>query len=113
MGAQQVDVLYQRLLVGIPQTTNPSRVFQILSNEDQQRSLLMTWPPDQGQGRDYAKLVEAVNIRSGGQPGDDAKTSCTRRYKAMQNMPMGEVESIIVPHGVCFFTLLNYSTEDL
>jgi hypothetical protein len=96
MGIQQIELLYQRLLVCIPQTTNPSRVFQILSNEDD-KSLMMTWPPDQGQGRDYAKLVEAVNIRPTEQTG--AKTSCTRRYKALQNMSMGEVESIIVPHG--------------
>jgi len=96
MGIQQIELLYQRLLVCIPQTTNPSRVFQILSNEDE-KSLLLTWPPDQGQGREYAKLVEAVNIRPTEQTG--AKTSCTRRYKALQNMPMGEIESIIIPHG--------------
>jgi hypothetical protein len=97
MSTQQIDLLYQRLLVCIPQTNNPSRVFQILSNQDE-KSLMMTWPPDQGQGRDYAKLVEAVNIRPA-QTGDGAKTSCTRRYKALQNMAMGEIESIIVPHG--------------
>jgi hypothetical protein len=96
MGIQQIELLYQRLLVCIPQTTNPSRVFQILSNEDE-KSLMLTWPPDQGQGRDYAKLVEAVNIRPTEQTG--AKTSCTRRYKALQNMAMGEIESIIVAHG--------------
>lgn len=98
MSMQQIELLYQRLLVCIPQAENPSRVFQILSNHDE-RSLMMTWPPDQGQGRDYAKLVEAVNIKSGDTSGDDAKTSCTRRYKALQNLALGEVESIIVPHG--------------
>lgn len=98
MAMQQIELLYQRLLVCIPQTNSPSRVFQILNNADQ-KSLLMTWPPDQGQGRDYQKLVEAVNIRSGESGEDDAKTSCTRRYKAMQSMPLGEVESIIIPHG--------------
>lgn len=98
MSVQQVELLYQRLLVCIPQTTNPSRVFQILSNEEE-KTLRLTWPPDQGRGRDYAKLVEAVNIRPSEQTGDGAKTSCTRRYKALQSTPMGEIESIIVPHG--------------
>jgi len=98
MAMQKIELLYQRLLVCIPQTTNPSRVFQILSNQDE-KLLLMTWPPDQVQGRDYAKLVESVNIRSGEPSRDDARTSCTRRFKALQNMPMGKVESMIVPHG--------------
>lgn len=57
MGIQQIELLYQRLLVCIPQMTNPSRVFQILLNEDE-KSLVLTRPPDQAQGREYAKMVE-------------------------------------------------------
>ncbi|KIM80232.1 hypothetical protein PILCRDRAFT_539475 [Piloderma croceum F 1598] len=98
MGIQQIQLLYQRLLVCIPQTTNLSRVFQILSNEDEM-SLMLTWPPDQGQGRNYAKLVEVIHPMEQTR----AKTICTRRYKALRNMPMGEIESLIIPHGTIVF----------
>lgn len=104
MDGEQIQLLYRRLLICIPQSGVMSRVFQILSNQ-QDRPLLMSWPPDQGQGptgRDFAKLVENVQIGTGTPNGNDAKTSCTRRYKALQNMPSvvgGEVESIFIPHG--------------
>ncbi|KAJ7475802.1 hypothetical protein FB451DRAFT_1244826 [Mycena latifolia] len=102
----QIQLLFRRLLVCIPQLSNMNRVFQILSNE--QRSLLISWPPDQGQGpagRDFAKLVEDVEIGPGAPSGNEAKTSCTRRYKALQTMPAvaGEVESIFIPHGSVIF----------
>lgn len=38
-----------------------------------------------------------MSIRPAEQTGE--KTNCTRRYKALQNMPMGETDSITVPHG--------------
>jgi hypothetical protein len=105
MGIEQVQLLYRRLLMCIPQSGSMSRVFQILSNQ-QGRPLLMTWPPDndQGQGptgRDFARLVEDVQIGTRSHGGNDAKTSCTRRYKALQNMSpvVGEVESVFIPHG--------------
>jgi hypothetical protein len=102
MSLDQIQLLYRRLLVYIPQTGN-TRVFQILSNQPD-RPLLLNWPPDQGQGptgRDFAKLVEDVQIGTGVSSGNDAKTSCTRRYRATQNMSaaMSEVESIFIPHG--------------
>ncbi|KAF7965888.1 hypothetical protein HWV62_41008 [Athelia sp. TMB] len=102
MSMQQIELLYQRLLVCVPLNSGvvSTRVFQIMSNDN--KALMMTWPPDQGQGRDYAKLVEDVNIHSG-QGGDGAKTSCTRRYKACQLNHIGEIESIIVPHGTIIF----------
>lgn len=119
MTNEQIQLLYRRLLVCIPQTGSMSRVFQILSNH-QDRPLLMSWPPDQGQGqgptgRDFAKLVEDVQIGTGVPNGNDAKTSCTRRYKALQNMPAlmgGEVESIFIPHGMYAQCQASWSTVD-
>ncbi|KAJ7127041.1 hypothetical protein C8R44DRAFT_780252 [Mycena epipterygia] len=106
MDTEQIQLLFRRLLVCIPSPSNMNRVFQILSNE--QRTLLISWPPDQGQGpagRDFAKLVEDVQIGPGAPTGNEAKTSCTRRYKALQSMPAvaGEVESIFIPHGSVIF----------
>jgi len=106
MAPEQLELVFSRLLVCVPQTGAMTRVFQILSNQPD-RQLLMSWPPDpsvQGSGpsgRDFAKLVEQVQIGSTTATGNDAKTSCTRRYKAQQNMAgeMGEVESIFIPHG--------------
>lgn len=102
MDLEQIQLLFRRLLVCIQQPGNMSRVFQILANREG-RPLLMSWPPDQGQGpigRDFAQLVE--NAQIGTSDANDAKTSCTRRYKALQNTPSvagGEVESIFIPHG--------------
>ncbi|KAF9565221.1 hypothetical protein CPC08DRAFT_684180 [Agrocybe pediades] len=108
MPLEQIQLLYRRLLVCIPQKDSMSRVFQILSNQ-RDKPLLMSWPPDSSQGptsRDFAKLVENVQIGDGVPGGNDAKTSCTRRYKALQDMPPvfgGEVESIFIPHGSIIF----------
>jgi len=102
MPQEQIETLYRRLLMCIPQTGSMSRVFQVLSNE-RDRSLLLSWPPDAAQcptSREFAKLVENVEIGVPG--GNDAKTSCTRRYKAEQvEHPVfgGPVESIFTPHG--------------
>jgi hypothetical protein len=108
MTVDQVQLLYRRLLVCIPQSGSMTRVFQILSNQ-QGRPLLLTWPPDNGNGqmptgRDFAKLVADVQIGTGPHSGNEAKTSCTRRYKALQNMSavVGEVESVFIPHGESF-----------
>lgn len=110
MSTEQVQLLYSRLHQFVPQPQSMSRVFQILLNS-QERSLYMSWPPDQGQGglgaKDFAKLAEDVQISSGTSSGTDAKTSCTRRYKALQMVHSGmegsrEVESIFIPHGQSF-----------
>jgi hypothetical protein len=103
MNLDQIQLLFRRLVVCIPPPGNMNRVFQILANEPNRR-LMVSWPPDQGQGpagRDFAKLVEDVQIGPGAPTGNEAKTSCTRRYKALQSMPAvaGEVESIFIPHG--------------
>ncbi|KAJ7739776.1 hypothetical protein DFH07DRAFT_839874 [Mycena maculata] len=108
MNDEQVQLLFRRLVVCVPQAPGlTNRVFQILSNRPN-RPLLVSWPPDQGQGpsgRDFAKLVEDVAIGPGAPTGNEAKTSCTRRYKALQTMPAvaGEVESIFIPHGSVIF----------
>jgi hypothetical protein len=104
MSTTQIEVLWRALLMCVPQPGNLSRVFQILSTQ-RDRPLLMSWPPDSGQGpnsTDFAKLVENVHIGADVSVGNDAKTSCTRRYKSSQSVPQvfgGEVESIFIPHG--------------
>ncbi|CAK5269142.1 unnamed protein product [Mycena citricolor] len=107
LSEEQTDILFRRLIVCAPQLNKMNRVFQILSNEPN-RSLLISWPPDQQQGphgTDFARLVEDVNIGPGATSGNEAKTSCTRRFKALQTLPAvaGEVESIFIPHGSVIF----------
>ncbi|KIP05026.1 hypothetical protein PHLGIDRAFT_92699 [Phlebiopsis gigantea 11061_1 CR5-6] len=108
MSKQQVELLTNSLVQHIPQPHSLERVFQILSNEHD-RPLLFSWPlaRQQVQGgptsMDFAKLAAEVNIGNTAH-GTDAKTSCTRRYKAQQNMHFGtegdrEVESIFIPYG--------------
>ncbi|KAF7312311.1 hypothetical protein MIND_00244100 [Mycena indigotica] len=108
LSQEHVQLLFRRLIVCAPSQINMNRVFQILANNEQ-KQLLISWPPDQGTqspvGRDFAKLVEDVQIGPGVAPGNEARTSCTRRYKALQPMPgvAGEVESIFIPHGSVIF----------
>jgi hypothetical protein len=107
MSQDQVSLLFRRLLMCIPQTGTTNRVFQILSN-DPGRSILLSWPPDPSHlaevsAVDLAKLVETVNMGTAlSGVSNDAKTSCTRRYKALkQDTPTSgcQVESIFIPHG--------------
>ncbi|KAL6302350.1 hypothetical protein BKA93DRAFT_736867 [Sparassis latifolia] len=111
MSTEQVQLLYQRLLAAVPQPPNVSRVFQILLNQPD-RALYMSWPPDQNQGgptaKDFARLAQDVQISNAISSGTDAKTNCTRRYKALQVMQCGmdgnrEVESIFILHGALIF----------
>ncbi|EMD34132.1 hypothetical protein CERSUDRAFT_117628 [Gelatoporia subvermispora B] len=111
MSSDEIQLLYSRLHQFVSQPQSMTRVFQILLNSPE-RSLYMSWPPDQGQGglgsKDFAKLAEDVQISSGTSSGTDAKTSCTRRYKALQMVHCGmdgnrEVESIFIPHGAIIF----------
>lgn len=102
----QVSLLFRRLLMCIPQTGATNRVFQILSN-DPGRPILLSWPPDPSHlaevsAVDLAKLVDTVNMGTALSGANDAKTSCTRRYKALKrDIPTfgGQVESIFIPHG--------------
>lgn len=108
MGQDQVQLLFQRLCNTIPHTDSMDRVFQILLNQPD-RALYCSWPPDRSDpvspsSKDFAKLAADVNIGTTGNSGTDAKTSCTRRYKAQQTMQYGvegvrEVESIFIPYG--------------
>ncbi|KAI0671612.1 hypothetical protein C8Q78DRAFT_1069248 [Trametes maxima] len=104
---EQVQLLYHRLQTNIPQPPTVTRVFQILLNQSN-RPLWISWPPErpgEPTSKDFARLAEDVQISSSG---TDAKTSCTRRYKACQIMEFGmgdkkEVESIFIPHGAIIF----------
>ncbi|KAI0749586.1 hypothetical protein C8Q80DRAFT_1101876 [Daedaleopsis nitida] len=108
MSMDQVQLLYSRLHSTLHPPQNTSRVFQILLNLPH-RQLCLSWPPErpgEPTSKDFARLAEDVQISSSG---TDAKTSCTRRYKACQVMDfsMGdkrEVESIFIPHGRVIFS---------
>lgn len=99
---------------------NSLRILQILRNEPN-RQLVITWPPEAAflqahqtipKEDTLARLAQHVqighSIGSGG--GDDARTSCTRRYKSIETFeeptPEGsktfQVESIFIPHGWYF-----------
>lgn len=106
MDSNQAQLLYQRLGEHVTNPGNMRRVFQILLNRSE-RPLWMSWPPDSSTdgptSRDFAKLAEEVQIDNTVH-GSDAKTSCTRRYKALQPIYMGpeghkQVESIFIPYG--------------
>lgn len=105
MTQEQAEILYSRLLSNIPHNGNMSRVFQVLMNQPD-RALLLSWPPDRDQApsaRDFAKLSGDVQIRGDAPGTNDAKTTCTRRYKATSTIqtPDGfrDVESVYIPHG--------------
>ena len=112
MGVDQVQLLYSQLVNKVPQLPSMHRVFQILLNQPE-RPLWMSWPPDPPQGqepssRNFARLAEDVQIGGSAASGTDAKTSCTRRYKALQTMHLQddssqEVESIFIPYGQPLF----------
>jgi hypothetical protein len=66
----------------------------------------MSWPPDRDQAplaRDFAKLSADVQIRGDAPGANDAKTTCTRRYKASSSIQTSDgfrdVESVYIPHG--------------
>ncbi|KAI0635659.1 hypothetical protein C8Q77DRAFT_1216264 [Trametes polyzona] len=104
---EQASLLYHRLESAIAQPPTVSRVFQILLNQPT-RPPWLSWPPERNGAstlKDFARLAEDVHISSSG---TDAKTSCTRRFKACQIMDFGmgdkqEVESIFIPHGAIIF----------
>ena len=114
MDSNQAQLLYQRLGEHVPNPGSMRRVFQILLNRPE-RPLWMSWPPDGSSdgptSRDFAKLAEEVQIDNTTH-GSDAKTSCTRRYKALQPIYMGpeghkQVESIFIPYGSSWFLRIS------
>ncbi|KDQ24660.1 hypothetical protein PLEOSDRAFT_1113890 [Pleurotus ostreatus PC15] len=135
MGNGEVGMVWERLMAWVPtpettiqppgqaqqqQYPQVMRVFQILANHST-RPMLLSWPPDpmppppsahQPTSRDFARLVENVQIGSDLPNASDAKTSCTRRYKATQMMPSwpgSEVESIYIPHGTIIFACHKFT----
>jgi len=117
MDSNQAQLLYQRLGEHVPNPGSMRRVFQILLNRPE-RPLWMSWPPDGSADgptpRDFAKLAEEVQIDNTTH-GSDAKTSCTRRYKALQPIYMGpeghkQVESIFIPYGSSRLLRTSYTS---
>ncbi|KAG9122328.1 hypothetical protein FRC07_001357 [Ceratobasidium sp. 392] len=103
--------LYDRLQnLASPSHGPPDRIFQILINQPA-RPILFSWPPEGYTAGEFGKLVHRMQIggpddaRSRNE--DSAKTSCTRRYKATQQVAdagtLKEVESIFIPHGAVIF----------
>ena len=107
---EQVQMMFGRLLVcGGAETPGGSagggangapggiggRVFQILVN-DSTKAHLISWPPTDH--RHLARLAHNINLDA---VNTDAKTSCTRRFKASNFPPElgAAVESIFIPHG--------------
>ncbi|KDQ14281.1 hypothetical protein BOTBODRAFT_174790 [Botryobasidium botryosum FD-172 SS1] len=110
MNHSHASILYQSLtshpsLTSLcpPNSPPPTRIFQILLNQPA-RPILFSWPIDGYQPDDFGKLAKDVQI---GASRGDAKTSCTRRYKAHQTLTgdgiVKEVESVFIPHGVIMF----------
>lgn len=109
MTSGQAQLLYQSLADRVPRPRDSGRIFQVLLNQPE-RPLWMSWPPDPARpqegratSRDFAHLADGIHIGNS-ENGSDAKTSCTRRYKAQQQLWMGpegsrSVESIFIPHG--------------
>ncbi|KAG9078748.1 hypothetical protein FS749_009192 [Ceratobasidium sp. UAMH 11750] len=103
--------LYDRLQNLVPPSHGPpDRIFQILINQPA-RPILFSWPPEGYTAGEFGKLAHRMQI-GGSDDGrarseDSAQTSCTRRYKAMQQVAdagaLKEVESIFIPHGAVIF----------
>ena len=105
MNQEQAHILYSRLLNNIPHSGNMSRVFQVLTNQPD-RAILLSWPPDRDQpplARDFAKLSGDVKTCGDSAGYSNAKTTCTRRYKASSTIQTSDgfrdVESVYIPHG--------------
>ncbi|KAL5526027.1 hypothetical protein ACEPAG_7365 [Sanghuangporus baumii] len=123
---EHAHALYQRLCetaITVPRNlADPSlRVLQILQNQSD-RDLIISWPPDSALAQDgyvdsvgntLAQLAQQVQLgySAGNEDGDDARTSCTRRYKSVQTVKLHtvsgskilQVESILIPHGTIIF----------
>ncbi|KAF8269555.1 hypothetical protein EI94DRAFT_1724967 [Lactarius quietus] len=117
MNQEQAHILYSRLFNNIPRSGNMSRVFQVLMNQPD-RALLLSWPPDRDQpplARDFAKLSGDVKIRGDSAGSSDAKTTCTRRYKASSTIQTSDgfrdVESVYIPHGSVIFACHSVSSD--
>ncbi|KAF8583851.1 hypothetical protein K439DRAFT_1661083 [Ramaria rubella] len=109
MSVEHGTELYHALFLIAPHAAQgappPTRVFQILHNSTD-RPTLFSWPAEGYMPADYGRLANDIQI--GGANGSDAKTGCTRRYKAQQVLnsadgSVRDVESIFIPHGHIIF----------
>ncbi|KAH7911091.1 hypothetical protein BJ138DRAFT_1151541 [Hygrophoropsis aurantiaca] len=109
MDARQISLVYSQLGVYCAPQGATTRVFQIISNTDQRSDrLLLSWPPDSQNeypqkptAKDFAKRADDVQPTMN----NNAKTSCTRRWRIFGNMPAvgGDVDSVFIPHGTIMF----------
>jgi hypothetical protein len=94
--------MYQRLYAFSPQLAPgpPTRIFQILYDQPS-RPVVLSWPISGYSPQDYGRL--ALDVQMGPNESQDARTSCTRRFKALQTLTdehgFKEIESVFVPHG--------------
>ncbi|TFL03974.1 hypothetical protein BDV98DRAFT_563343 [Pterulicium gracile] len=116
MAPEQLGLLYARLNKRVAHPREHTRMFQILANQAG-RCLLVSWPGDRpGEhigSADFARLGADVQIGGQSDSGtgpaahaNEAKTNCTRRYKAYQELRPASgvhVESIFIPHGSVIF----------
>ncbi|CAE6425817.1 unnamed protein product [Rhizoctonia solani] len=112
MTTDHAAALYDRLHKLVPSShTHPDRIFQILINQPA-RPILFSWPPEGYTAGEFGKLMQQMQIGGPGASNHSksdggAKTSCTRRYMANQQIVDGgvlkEVESIFIPHGAVIF----------
>ncbi|KAJ3776065.1 hypothetical protein FB446DRAFT_722680 [Lentinula raphanica] len=107
----QLQILSRSLLMCAPQSSH-GRVFQILANTSARPSLL-TWPPPQEGSSDKAitDLAKSVDLARSSASIHQAKTNCTRRFKAFQKLHGTEVESVYIPHGSVIFACHKLSTS--
>lgn len=79
---------------------HPQRVFQILRNEG--RGIVFTWPLNGYEVLEFGGIARDVNLGGTGAV-NEARTSCTRRYKANWRGQLSgmasEVESVYIPYG--------------
>ncbi|KAH7930191.1 hypothetical protein BV22DRAFT_1028706 [Leucogyrophana mollusca] len=110
MGPHQISLVYNQLETYCPPQGPTTQVFQILSNTDQTvNRLLLSWPPDTNHeyshkpaAKDFAKRADDVQPTTND---NNAKTSCTRRWRIFGTMPSvgGDVDSVFIPHGTIMF----------
>ncbi|GAW10014.1 gata transcription [Lentinula edodes] len=75
---------------------------------------LFTWPPPQegSSEKDFTDLAKSVEFRQSGSSISQAKTNCTRRFKALQELHGTDVvESVFIPHGSVIFACHKVSTS--
>ncbi|KAF5377336.1 hypothetical protein D9757_008021 [Collybiopsis confluens] len=102
---EQLQNMSQCLLMCAPTHSSHGRVFQVLANASA-RSSLLSWPPSQegASDKDIAELAKSVDLSSpGSSSSSQARTNCTRRFKALRELRGTPVESVYIPHGSVIF----------